>query len=135
MKDWLLRDPSMCLGIVVWLVAAMVFPFQLGLGHASAMAFVAYLAIAGILLAGADAALNPKLFAHWSDVAMESAFWTIGLAVPALLAFAIGSSLAPAADTWEDELCDITEISLPADHSESALAEAIDPLEECEAGK
>lgn len=134
MKDRFLSEPAFCLGVMVWLVAATVFPLQLGLGHASALGFVGYLAIAGALLAIADALLNPRLYARWGDVVLQSAFWAIGLAVPAVIAFAIGSAMAPADDVWEEELCDIADLSLPADHGESALEEAVDPLEQCEAG-
>lgn len=133
MKERFLSEPEFCLGVVVWLVAATVFPLQLGLGGASGLGFLGYLAIAGALLAIADALLNPKLYARWSDVALQSAFWMIGLSVPALIAFAIGGALAPA-DTWREELCDIADISLPADHGESAFEEAVDPLEQCEVG-
>jgi hypothetical protein len=134
MKDRFLSEPAFCLGVTVWLVAATVFPLQLGLGGASALGFVGYLAIAGALLAVADALLNPRLYARWADVVLQSAFWAIGLAVPALIAFAIGSAMAPADDVWDEELCDIADLSLPADHGESAFEEAVDPLEQCEAG-
>lgn len=134
MKDRFLHEPAFCLGMLVWFVAATVFPLQLGLAAASALGFVGYLAIAGALLAVADALLNPKLYARLGDVALQSAFWAIGLAVPALVAFLIGTAMAPADDAWDEELCQIADISLPADHGETALEEAVDPLEQCEAG-
>ena len=55
MKDRILREPAFCLGLVVWVVAVTVFPLQLGLGRANLAAFAAYVAIAGVLLAAAEA--------------------------------------------------------------------------------
>lgn len=134
MKDRLLNEPAFCLGLAVWFVAATLFPLQLGLGGASLLGFAGYLAIAGILLAVADALLNPALYARWSDVALQSAFWAIGLAVPAAVAFAVGMAAAPAREVFDEQLCAIADIAYPADPSEGVFEEAFEPMEQCEAG-
>lgn len=134
MKERFLSEPAFCLGLMVWFLAATVFPLQLGLGGASAIGFLGYLVIAGALLAVADALLNPALYARLGDVALQSAFWAIGLAVPAAAAFAIGLAAAPAREEFDEQLCAIADIALPADLSEGALEEAFEPMEQCEAG-
>jgi hypothetical protein len=134
MKERFLSEPAFCLGLAVWFIAATLFPLQLGLGGASLLGLASYLAIAGALLAVADALLNPSLYGRWSDVVLQSAFWAIGLAVPAAVAFAIGMAAAPAREEFDEQLCAIADIALPADPSEGALEEAFEPMEQCEAG-
>ena len=83
MTNRILRDPAFGLGLVVWVVAATLLPFQLGLTGATLLALVAYLAVAGALLATADAVLNPAFYRDWSDVGLQSVFWMISLSLPA----------------------------------------------------
>jgi hypothetical protein len=132
MKDRILHEPAFALGVAVWLVAATVFPWQLGLVGASLTGFAAYLAIAGGLLAVADALLNPAFYQRLGDVALQGLFWTIGLSVPAAVLFALGNSAAPAAERFEDNLCIMAGLANPADHTESAIEEALEPSESCE---
>ena len=132
MKDRILSEPSFALGLAVWFAAATLFPWQLGVAGASLAAFVAYLVIAGTLLAVADALHNAAFYRRVSDVALQGLFWTIGLAVPAAVLFALGQSAAPAAETFEDGLCALAGMDNPADHTEPALEEALEPDEECE---
>jgi len=132
MKDRIFSEPSFAMGMVVWLVAATVFPWQLGLAGASVVGFVAYLAVAGVLLAVADALLNAGLYSRLSDVALQGLFWAIGLSVPSAILFVVGSSVAPAAAGFEDDLCVMAGLDNPADHSEAALEEALEPTEPCE---
>lgn len=134
MKDRILTEPAFALGAAVWLVAATLFPWQLGLAGASVSGFLAYLAIAGALLAVADVLLNPAFYRRWDDVALQSLFWTIGLSVPGAALFALGSSAAPAAEEFSDDLCVMAGLANPADHSEGPLEEALEPTETCEVG-
>lgn len=135
MKDRILTEPSFALGAAVWLVAATLFPWQLGLAGASVGGFVVYLAIAGTLLAVADALLNPAFYRRWGDVALQGVFWAIGLAVPAAVLFALGTSAAPAAGEFTDDLCVMAGLANPADHTEGPLEEALEPTEACEVGR
>jgi len=134
MKDRIFREPAFAPGMVVWLAAATVFPWQLGLAGASAFGFLFYLAIAGLLLAVADALLNSALYYRLSDVVLQGVFWTIGLALPATVLFVIGTSAAPATERFEDNLCVMAGLANPADHREGALEEALEPTEKCEVG-
>jgi hypothetical protein len=132
MNHRILNDPAFGLGLVVWLVAASVFPLQLGLSGASAVSLAGYLLLAGVLLAIADAILNAQLYRGLSDVALQSVFWVIGLSVPAAIAFAVGIAVSPAREAFEDDLCRISGVVVPHDTSESPLMEALDPTEICE---
>lgn len=134
MKDRILSEPSFAMGMTVWVVAATLFPWQLGLAGASLIGFVAYLAIAGVLLAVADALLNAALYHRWTDVLFQGLFWMIGLSVPAAVLFTLGNSVAPAAIEFQDDLCVMTGLDNPADHSEAPLEEALEPSEACEVG-
>ena len=134
MKDRILGEPSFAMGMVVWLVAATVFPWQLGLAGATFVHFLAYLAIAGVLLAVADALLNSSLYSRWSDVVLQGLFWMIGLSVPSAILFTAGGSVGPAAAEFDDNLCVMAGLDNPADHAEPALEEALEPTEHCEVG-
>lgn len=134
MKDRILTEPAFALGLLVWLVAATVFPWRLGLAGASVAGFAAYLAIAGTLLAVADVLLNPAFYRRWDDIALQGLFWTIGLSVPAAVLFALGTSAAPAAAEFEDDLCVMAGLDHPADHTEHPIEEALEPNEACEVG-
>src|SRR5690606_24211284 len=105
MKDRILNEPTLCFGMVVWIAAATVLPLRLGMNGASIVAFAVYVAVAGLLLAVADAILNPSLYHRIGDVVLQGVFWTIGLAVPALLMFAIGGAVAPVHQQFSDDLC------------------------------
>ena len=121
MTNRILRDPAFGLGLVVWVVAATLLPFQLGLTGATLLALVAYLAVAGALLATADAVLNPAFYRDWSDVGLQSVFWMISLSLPAGLLFALGAASAPANDTFGDDLCRMAGLSHLEGHPEDAL--------------
>jgi hypothetical protein len=134
MKDRILHEPAFALGALVWLVAATVFPWRLGLAGTSIGGFATYLAIAGGLLAVADALLNPVFYRRWDDIALQGLFWTLGLSVPAAILFALGNSAAPAAERFEDSLCIMAGLANPADYTESPIEEALEPTEACEIG-
>ncbi len=134
MKDRILHEPTFAMGALVWLIAATVFPWRLGLAGASIGGFVSYLAIAGALLAVADALFNPAFYRRWDDIALQGVFWTIGLSVPAAILFALGNSAAPVAERFEDSLCIMAGLDNPADHTEGPIEEALEPSEACEIG-
>ena len=134
MTNRILRDPAFGLGLVVWVVAATLLPFQLGLTGATLLGLVAYLAVAGALLATADAVLNPAFYRDWSDVGLQSVFWMISLTLPAALLFALGTRSAPTTEGFEDDLCQLAGLAHLEGHPEDALEEALEPTEECEAG-
>ena len=134
MTKHIVHDPPFALGVAVWIAAATLLPFQLGVASGTLPALALYLVVAGTLLAVADAVLNPALYHRWSDVALQSVFWMISLTVPAALLFALGTRSAPAAEGFEDDLCQLAGLAHLEGHPEDALEEALEPTEECEAG-
>jgi hypothetical protein len=134
MKDRILAEPAFGLGVLVWIVAATLFPYQLGLSQAPFLSFIAYLTIAGLLLAVADAVFNSATYHTFRDVALQGLFWTIGLSIPAFAAFLIGTSTAPATVAFEDDLCRMAGLAHAEGHPEAALEEALEPTESCETG-
>jgi hypothetical protein len=135
MKERILSDPAFGPGLLVWAIAVTVLPLRLGLGGAGAAAFVAYVVLTGFLLAVADAVLNPSLYRRFGDVVLQSVFWAIGIAVPALAAFWLGAALAPAQSQFAGEVCAIGGIDGSADRddrTDSALEDAIEALDDCE---
>lgn len=132
MKDRILAEPAFGLGVVVWIVAATLFPYQLGLSQAAFLSFIAYLLFAGFLLAAADALLNSATYHSFGDVALQGLFWTIGLSIPALAAFFIGTATTPATVAFEDDLCRMAGLAHIESHPEAALEEALEPTEDCE---
>lgn len=132
MTKRIVHDPPFALGVAVWIAAATLLPFQLGVASGTLPALALYLVVAGTLLAVADAVLNPALYHRWSDVALQSVFWMISLSLPALLLFALAAASAPANETFEDGMCRIAGLSHLEGHPEDALEEALEPTEDCE---
>ncbi|MBT2133117.1 hypothetical protein KK137_02115 [Croceibacterium sp. LX-88] len=132
MKDRILAEPAFGLGVLVWIVAATLFPYQLGMSNAPFLAFILYLTIAGHLLAVADALFNSATYRSFGDVAFQGLFWAIGLSIPAFAAFLIGASTAPVTVAFEDDLCRMAGFSHIEGHPEAALEEALEPTEGCE---
>ena len=132
MTKHIVHDPPFALGVAVWIAAATLLPFQLGVASGTLPALALYLVVAGTLLAVADAVLNPALYHRWSDVALQSVFWMISLSLPALLLFALAAASAPANETFEDGMCRIAGLSHLEGHPEDALEEALEPTEDCE---
>jgi len=68
------------------------------------------------------------------DVALQGVFWTIGLAVPALLMFAIGGAVAPVHQQFSDNLCALGGLEGgydPDDRTDSALEDALEAIDDC----
>ena len=138
MKDRILSEPAFGLGLLVWIIAATVFPFELGMGGSPMLTFVGYLTVAGVLLAIADALLNSSTYHSLGDVVLQGLFWMIGLSIPALAAFAIGSSLAPASDRLEEGVCqmagltDADGVASSESPSETIIEDAFETIDDCE---
>lgn len=134
MKDRILREPTVCFGMVVWITAVTVFPLRLGMTGAPFASFALYVAIAGMLLAVADAILNPSLYHRGGDVLLQGVFWTIGLSVPALVAFAIGLAAAPAHQEFSDNLCVLGGLEGrydTDDRTDTMLEDALEAIDDC----
>lgn len=135
MKQRILTDPAFGPGLLVWAIAVTVLPLRLGTSGASFLALAAYVALAGLLLAVADAVLNPTLYRRFGDVGLQSVFWAIGIALPSLLAFALGTVLAPAQSEFADNLCAMTGIEGRHDHddhTDGPIEDAIEAIDRCE---
>lgn len=134
MKSRILREPGLFLGLIVWAMAVTVFPLQLGLAGAAILSLVAYVAIAGTLLAVADAVLNPAFYNRTLDVVLQAAFWTMGIALPALAAFTIGGMAAPAQQAFTSDLCALGGLEGPGDpddRTDTALEDALEAMNRC----
>lgn len=134
MKDRILTEPTFFPGLIVWGVAVTIFPLQLGLSGGTAISFIGYVAIAGFLLAVADALLNPLHYHRLGDVVLQSLFWMIGIAVPALLAFAIGAAAAPTELKFSDELCALGGLEGRYDHddrTDTAVEDLLEAMDNC----
>jgi len=137
MKYRILSEPAFGLGLLVWIVAATIFPFQLGMGGSPVLSFLGYLTIAGVLLAIADALLNSSTYHSLGDVVLQGLFWMIGLSIPALAAFAIGSTLAPATDKLEEGVCQMAGlngdgVASSEEPSETIIEDAFETIDDCE---
>lgn len=135
MKNRILSDPELTMGAIVWIAAATLLPLQLGMANATPLALAVYLLIAGTLLAVADAVLNPASYYRFGDVGLQSVFWTISLAVPGVLLFALGTFLTPASHSFTDDLCRMAGLAHFEGALEGALEEAFEPSEECETAR
>jgi hypothetical protein len=98
-------DPVVYLALPVWLCAAVVFPLQIGMTGAPAPSLLFYLVTAGGLLALADALHDTASYGNWQVALFEWLLRVLGLAVPAVLAYALGTMAAPDEPVFEPALC------------------------------
>jgi hypothetical protein len=105
LQHWLLREPSLCFGLPVYLFAALVFPLHLGWTGTSPGSFLGYLVVAAVLFSSVDALAQPGFYARWEAIIPQSVLSLLALAVPALLAFAAGAYLGQVDEAWEGEVC------------------------------
>lgn len=105
LQFWIFREPSLAFGLPVFVFAAIVFPLHLGWTGTSWPAFAAYLAVAAILFSLADALLQPSFYPRLVSVIPQSFLSLLALALPAALAFAIGSAAGPVDEELDEEVC------------------------------
>ena len=105
LQYWLLREPSLCFGLPVYLAAAILFPLHLGWTDAGLLALAGYLVVAAVLFSLADALTQPALYRRWVAVVPQSLLSLLALAVPAALAFALGAALGPIDEALDEEAC------------------------------
>ena len=134
MKSRILREPGFVFGLIVWAAAVTIFPLQLGLAGVTVLSLAGYVAITGVLLAVADAVLNPSFYNRAADVVLQAAFWMMGIALPALAAFAIGGMAAPTKQAFANDLCALGGLEGahdPDDRTDTALEDALEAMERC----
>ena len=105
MSKLLINEPAIRLGLMAWLGAALLLPFQLGSGGASLWSLLAYLLVAGALFCAGKGVLGLADYRGLGDLAYRAIGNAIAMAVPALLAFTLGSMLSDEVDDAEQDLC------------------------------
>lgn len=100
-------EAAIGLGLVVWLVAATIFPFHLGAGGAPWTSLLIYVALAGGLFAAGDALLNLSFLRNLQELPAQGLMRACALTLPAAAMFMIGATMAPTAERMEDDVCRI----------------------------
>jgi len=124
LQHWLLREPSLSFGLPVFVCAAVVFPLHLGWTGASMAAFGGYLLLAAILFAAGDAHRDWRFYDGWAMVGSQAILTFFALAVPAVLAFSIGSLVGPVDEAFDERVCasrGATEVDTPAAEADDAF--------------
>ena len=104
-QHWIMREPTLAFGLPVYAFAAILFPLHLGWIGTSWRDFAGYLVIAAILFSLVDALTQPASYPKWSSVIPQSLLSLMALAVPAVLAFALGSVVGPVDEALDEEVC------------------------------
>src|SRR5690606_3522457 len=89
-----------------WLCAALVFPLQIGMAGAPAPSLLFYLLAAGGLLSLADALHDFASYGNWQVALFECLLRVLGLTVPAVLAYTLGTLAAPDDPVFDTTFCD-----------------------------
>jgi len=126
------QDPAIGFRLGVYLFAAVVFPLHLGWVGVSWGQLWAYLAIAAVLLSLPVALLvRPLHHAKWQAMVIVAISNAVLSAVPAMLAFSVGSALGPIDEAIDEKVCAAQGLG----EQDSALAEAndtVDVLPDCQ---
>lgn len=125
LKHWVFREPSLAFGLPVYIVAAFALPLHLGWTGASWLAFVGYLALVTVLFSIADALLRPAYYRRRISVLPQSLFSFPSLAVPAALAFWLGTLAGPVDEAMDEDIC----ASQGATEVDTAAAESDDTFD------
>ena len=67
--------------------------------------FAGYLAIAAALFALADRLAAPGLYRRWAELVPQAVLSLLALALPALLAFSVGTAVGPVDEVLDEEVC------------------------------
>lgn len=124
LQHWLVREPSLSFGLPVFVFAAVVFPLHLGWTGASIPAFGGYLLLAAILFAAGDAHRHWRFYDGWAMVGSQAILTFFALAVPAVLAFSIGSLVGPVDEALDESVCasrGTTEVDTPTAEADDAF--------------
>lgn len=130
LQRWILREPCLAFGLPVYGFAAVLFPLHLGWTGASWLAFAGYLLIAAALFSTADAVTQPALYPSWLFVVPQSLLSLFALAIPASLAFAIGSNVGPVDEAWDGVVC-ASQGAAEADTREAESDDTFDMTADC----
>lgn len=131
MQGWIFREPALCLGIPVYLFAALVFPLHLGWSGASYLALAGYLGVTGALFTAADVLTHRGFYRRWQEIVAQAVLSLLTIALPALLAFAVGQAFDRSEEGLEDELCAMSGYASGSDSAEAEADDAIDVTPDC----
>ena len=134
LQHWLLREPSLCFGLPVYLFAAFLFPLHLGWTGSSPLSFVGYVVFAAVLFSVVDAFVQPTFYPQWLAVVPQSILsLLLVLVVPAVLAFSIGSALGAIDETMDEAAC-ARQGSAEVDSVEAESDDTFDMTPDCATG-
>ena len=105
LQRWLLREPSLSFGFAVYVCAAILFPLHLGWTGTTPLEFAGYLAAAALLFSLADAIALPDFYRRWFAILPQALLSMLALAVPALLAFWLGTTMGPMDEAMDEGVC------------------------------
>lgn len=134
MQRWIFREPALCLGIPVYLFAAFLFPLHLGWSGASFLALAGYIGLAGVLFTAADVLTQRGFYRRWQEVCAQTVLTLLTVAVPALLAFAVGQLFDHSEEQMEDELCAMSGYAGGSDTFAEEIDDSIDMTPDCVTG-
>jgi hypothetical protein len=130
-QSWILREPALCLGIPVYAFAALLFPLHLGWTGASVLMLGGYLVVAGGLFTLADVLTHRGFYRRWQEIAVQSVLSLMTIALPALLAFAVGQAFDRSEEGLEDELCLMNGYASGSDSAEAEADDSLDVTPDC----
>lgn len=130
LQRWLLREPSLALGLPVFVCASMIFPLHLGWTGTPAAEFLVYLAIAAALFSVTDALLRTERYGRWQAVGEQLVLCMAALAAPAALAFAIGAAAGPVDEALDEQVC-ATHGAVEADTLDAEADDTFDVTADC----
>jgi len=127
---WILREPSLALGIPVYLCAVVAFPLHLGWLGVSWAGFASYVLLAAALFAVVDFVSQRSLYPSLTSVVPQTLLSFLALAVPAALMFAIGAALGPLDETLGEEVC-AAQGAMESDTPEAESDDLFDVTADC----
>jgi hypothetical protein len=124
-QNWIIREPAIAFGFPVYLLAAVVVPLLLGWTGVTLVGLAVYVVAAAGAFSVTDAVIRPADYPNWASVIPQACLSLATLALPAMLAFSIGSIGGATEEALDEELC----ASLGAAEADSAEADSNDAFD------
>lgn len=129
-QHWIIREPALAFGLPVYVLAAIAGPLLLGWTGTTWIGLAVYLVIVSGAFSVADSLARPACYPNWASVIPQSLLSLVVLALPAALAFGIGSIGGAAEEALDEEVC-ASRRQAEADTAQADADDAFDVTPDC----
>ena len=133
-QHWILHEPSLAIGVPVYIFAAILFPLHLGWIGTSLSELAGYLVAAAMIFSLADVLTHKGAYPKWTSMTSQLLLSFFSLVLPASLAFTMGSIIGPMEEAYDEATC-ASRGSTESDSIEAESDDTFDVTADCIGGQ